>query len=318
MSIEAILSRADGSDQPVDLGSWTPRKIARDQLLWIDLVAPTDDELSTVRHALALQDDAVASLSQEPGAPGARVRRDGVDVVVQAPGERLDDEPRQLRVFVGDEWVITCHREPLRFLEEHRRTIQDQREVGRLTPVEFLVSILDWHVDAFFAAAEALEEEVDDLDDAALGTEADLLRRLVEMRRRISGVRRMLSPHREVYAELSRPDFLAGMDDRERDALHAVAARLDRAADAVGNARDMLIGTFDVHMTRTAQRTNDVMKVLTLASVVLLPAVVLAGVMGMNFRVAFFDDPNMFWLVIAVMVVLAVGTVVAVRWRGWL
>ena len=318
MSIEAILSRSDGNDEPVDLASWTPHQIPRDELLWVDLVAPTGDELATLRRALGLQDDAIESLGEDPGAPSAAVRSDAVDLVVQAPGERLDDEPRNLRILIGAEWIVTCHPEPLRFLEGHRRAIQDQREVGRLTPVEFLVSILDWHVDAFFAAAEALEEEVDDLDDAALRTEDDLLRRLVGMRRRIAGVRRMLSPHREVYAELARPDFLAGIEDRERDALHAVAARLDRAADAIVNAREMLIGTFDVHMTRTAQRTNDVMKVLTLASVVLLPAVVLAGVMGMNFRVGFFEDPNTFWVVIGVMVALAIGTVVAVRWRGWL
>lgn len=318
MSIDAILSRADGSDESVDLASWTPRRIRRDELLWIDLVAPSPQELETVRRALSLHDDSVGCLRDDPGDPAAAVRSDGVDVVIQAPGEHLDDEPRRLRVVVGDEWVVTCHREPLRFLEQHRQAIQDQREVGRLTPVEFLVSVLDWHVEAFFTAAEALEAEVDDLDEAALRTEDDLLRRLVEMRRRIAGVRRMLSPHREVYAELARPDFLPGVEDRERDALQAVAARLDRAADAIANAREMLIGTFDVHMTRTAQRTNDVMKVLTLASVVLLPAVVLAGVMGMNFRVPLFDDPNMFWVVIGVMVVLAIGTIAAVRWRGWL
>ena len=68
--------------------------------------------------------------------------------------------------------------------------------------------------------------------------------------------------------------------------------RLERALEAITNARDMLIGTFDVHMTRTAQRTNDVMRVLTLASVMLLPSVVLAGVMGMNFKVPLFDNPT--------------------------
>ena len=80
----------------------------------------------------------------------------------------------------------------------------------------------------------------------------------------------------------------------------------------------MLIGTFDVHMTRTAQRTNDVMRVLTLASVVLLPAVVVAGVMGMNFKVGFFDDPDSFWIVVGVMIVLAITTIVVARWRRWL
>ena len=80
----------------------------------------------------------------------------------------------------------------------------------------------------------------------------------------------------------------------------------------------MLIGTFDVHMTRTAQRTNDTMRVLTLASVILLPSVVLAGVMGMNFKVGLFDDPNVFWVVIGIMLAMAAAAVGIARWRGWL
>jgi magnesium transporter len=318
VSIDAILSRADGSDEAVDLASWTPRKLSTDELLWVDLVAPSEDELAVVRRAFDLADDSFGCLAEAPSDPVAAVRSDGMEVVVQAPGEHLDDEPRRLRVLIGEEWVVTCHPEPLRFLDEHRDAIQDQREVGRLTQIQFLVLVLDWHVDAYFAAAEALEEEVDDLDDAALQTERDLLQRLVAMRRRIAGVRRMLAPHREIFAELIRPDFFGDIEPKERDALVAVTSRLDRATDAITNAREMLIGTFDVHMTRTAQRTNDTMKILTLASVVLLPSVVLAGVMGMNFNVGFFTDPDMFWVVVGTMVLLAVATLVVGRWRGWL
>ena len=47
------------------------------------------------------------------------------------------------------------------------------------------------------------------------------------------------------------------------------------------------------------------MRVLTLASVILLPSVVLAGIMGMNFKVGLFDNPNLFWVVIGLMVVMA-------------
>jgi magnesium transporter len=88
--------------------------------------------------------------------------------------------------------------------------------------------------------------------------------------------------------------------------------------EAIAHARDMLLGTFDVHMTRTAQRTNDIMRLLTLASVVLLPSVVLAGVMGMNFRVDLFENPGLFWVVIGLMGLMALSTLVWARWRGWL
>ncbi len=80
----------------------------------------------------------------------------------------------------------------------------------------------------------------------------------------------------------------------------------------------MLIGTFDVHMTRTAQRTNDIVRVLTWASVILLPAVVVAGIMGMNFKVGIFDNPTFFWVVIGLMVIMAATTLLVARWRRWL
>ena len=60
------------------------------------------------------------------------------------------------------------------------------------------------------------------------------------------------------------------------------------------------------------------MRVLTWTSVILLPGVVLAGVMGMNFKVGLFDNPNLFWVVIGFMLFTAVTTLVVARWRGWL
>jgi Mg2+ and Co2+ transporter CorA len=60
------------------------------------------------------------------------------------------------------------------------------------------------------------------------------------------------------------------------------------------------------------------MKVLTLLSAVLLPAIVLAGIMGMNFKLPFFDDPNNFWFVVAAMVAFAATIAAVARWRGWL
>lgn len=253
-------------------------------MLWVDLSSIESEELATVHRALRLSDRAVAALEADPTEARATVFEDAVEVVVPALVDGLDSGPTVLQVLVGDAWVITRHAEPMPFLDEHRESIRDERPIGQLSPVEFLVSVLDWHVDSFFRAAEELEAEVDKLDDAALRTERDLLDRLVSMRRKIARVRHTLSQNREVFAELARADFLPDLEARENEALAGVARRLDRAGEAVAYTREMLIGTFDVHMTRTAQRTNDIMRVLTLASVVLLPSVVLAGIMGMNFQ----------------------------------
>lgn len=71
-------------------------------------------------------------------------------------------------------------------------------------------------------------------------------------------------------------------------------------------------------MARAAHRTNNVMKVLTVLNAVLLPAIVLAGVMGMNFRIAFFQEPTNFWLVVGGMLALATAIIAVSRWQGWI
>ncbi|HEX7197268.1 MAG TPA: CorA family divalent cation transporter [Candidatus Limnocylindria bacterium] len=319
MSTKAFLFRGDGSDEPIELGE-EGYQVGHDELLWIDAWSLEQGEVADLRRALRMADAAAASLEHDPTEVEATVHEDAVEVVVRPLVDGLDGEPTALRLLAGKHWIVTHHAAEMPFLEERRNTIRDDRPVGRLTSIEFLVSMLDWQIDTFFAASEALETEVDALDDDALGdgTDRDLLQRLVHMRRRIARVRRLLAPHRDIFAELARPAFLPDLADAEREALAAVASRLDRAAEAIAHTREMLIGTFDVHMTRTAQRTNDIMRILTLASVILLPSVVVAGVMGMNFKVGLFDEPNLFWAVIGAMALMAVGTLGIARWRGWL
>ncbi|HEX5040009.1 MAG TPA: CorA family divalent cation transporter [Candidatus Limnocylindria bacterium] len=317
MSIEALLSRGDGTDERVDLASWNRERLRPDELLWIDVMGMDADETDLLGRALGLSDSAAEALRGEVEDPGATVLDGAVEIRVLSVSAE-DETPAAMRILVGSGWIVTQHRRVIEMLDERRERITDQREIGLLSPVEFLVTILGWHVDSFFRTAEQLELEVDRLDDAALRGEEDMLRQLVAMRRRIARCRRVAGLHREVFAELARPDFLPDLDDRESTALALVTDRLDRAYDALSNAREMLIGSFDVHMTRTAQRTNDIMRILTWASVILLPAVVIAGIMGMNFKVGFFDNPNVFFVVVGLMLALAVVTLLVARWRGWL
>jgi Mg2+ and Co2+ transporter CorA len=72
-------------------------------------------------------------------------------------------------------------------------------------------------------------------------------------------------------------------------------------------------------MTRTAQRTNEIVKTLTIVSILVLPTGVIAGFMGMNIKPPYSNDsPEMFWLVTFLIVALAVATLVLLRLRCWL
>ncbi|MGH2358290.1 MAG: magnesium transporter CorA family protein [Candidatus Limnocylindria bacterium] len=318
MTATALVSRADGSDELVDLESGLHGRPRSKALLWVDLSVPTGAEVDQVATALRLDDDTRRALEGDLESPNARMQADAVEVIVDA-ADTDSLEPRRVQMLAGAGWVVTRHDDEAAFLEEHRQQILDERETGRLHAVELLATMLDWQIETFFAAAESLEREVDRLDEAALRGSTGLLERMVELRSRIGRLRRTVAAQREVFGELTRPDFLPPPAAKQvGDAFERLSVKLEVALTGVTDVREMLIGTFDVHMTRLAQRTNDVMRVLTLASVVLLPSVVIAGIMGMNFKVGLFDNPNLFWVVIALMVALAGATLGFARWRGWL
>ena len=190
---------------------------------------------------------------------------------------------------------------------------------GRLDAGTFLGLLLDGVLDGYFGEVERIEQVIDDIDSRALRSDqADpLLDELVAVRRRIAILRRALAPQREVFAALLRP-----VEDKEASPIGwpwpGLPERLERALDATENAREQLLGSFDLVMTRVSQRTNDVMRVLTVISAVLLPSVVIAGAMGMNFQIPFFQDPGNFLVVVLVMTLLAVVILGLARLRHWI
>jgi Mg2+ and Co2+ transporter CorA len=148
--------------------------------------------------------------------------------------------------------------------------------------------------------------------------ERGLLKRLQSLRRRVRELRRALSPQREALALLSHPESELLTDSRAVDDYQRLAGQLERALEAVDTAREMIVGSFDIFMTRTAQATNEIMKRLTIVSVLLLPGAVIAGIMGMNFKVGLFDVTWMFWVTLGLMALLAAGTLVVAKRKKWI
>ena len=144
------------------------------------------------------------------------------------------------------------------------------------------------------------------------------LARLVEVRRSIGTLRRALSPHREIVAALAHPELDALSTEDSAKKFAALESRLTQALDAAREMKESTFGSFDLLVARIGQRTNDVMKVLTLVTVILLPSTVLAGIMGMNFKVGLFDLEWMFWTVLAAMLGIAVLVLSVARSRSWI
>ena len=213
-----------------------------------------------------------------------------------------------LHCLVGPNWVVTLHKGELDLVDEFNKPLNGDTRIGDLNGPAFLSLVLDWQISGYFGVIESLQTEIDELDEELLARSPDkndLLDRLQALRTRVRKLRNTLSSHREVLGLLSHPrsDALIGaeaVEDYKR-----LEDRLQQAIDTVDTTREMIVGSFDIFMTRTAQTTNDIMKRLTIVSVLLLPAAALAGIMGMNFKVEIFEWPWMFWVTIGLMLAVA-------------
>jgi Mg2+ and Co2+ transporter CorA len=227
-------------------------------------------------------------------------------------------EPLEIDLVAGRNWVVTVHSKPISALARIDDLTAGDTRFGNLDAAAFLAAIVDEVIAGYLGLAESIEREIDRLDERALRWRPrdDVLAEIVRLRRRIADIRRTLTPHRLAFAALARPEM--ELNEELGRPWPGLNDHLDRAIDAIENLRDLLLGTYDIHMGRSAQHANEIMKRLTLLSAVLLPAVVLAGIMGMNYQMEFFQDRTYFWLVVAVMVVFGVILLVLARWRHWL
>jgi magnesium transporter len=293
-------------------------------LLWIDLDGRSDSDLEAIAVAVGLEPPLVARLANEPKRADLTQYADHLHLVLEAmepPGEQsVGDTPvcRALDIVAGHDWVVTVHDGPLEALAHLDAVNEGETRFGAMDAAGLMAAIADEVIGGYFNLVEGIEREIDELDEHALRRRPknDVLVRIVALRRRIGLIRRTLAPHRLAFSALARPEM--ELHDELGRPWPGLTDRLERAVDAVENLRDLLLGTFDIHMGRSAQDANEVMKVLTLLSAVLLPAIVLAGVMGMNFALPFFEDTNNFWVVVAAMVTFAIAIVIAARLRRWI
>jgi magnesium/cobalt transport protein CorA len=321
--IRAYLYDAQGSDREVTVDASTIEGLGEHELLWVDVVLEHEAATGSLSEWFGIESDDIEQALQ----PGRRPKLEAVDgylhlnavIVAESAPDRF--EPTDIHAFVSRNWIVTTHHSALDLVEEFNRPIKGETEIGQLNGPIFLANLLDWALTGYFRVIEALEDHVDDLDEKLLSQEVEqdaLLTKLVRLRRRITELRRLLAPHRDVLALLTQPDSNVFTESDSSGQFQRVYDRLEKAIETTDNTREMLIGSFEVFMTQTAQRTNDVMKILTLVSVLLLPCAVIAGILGMNFKVSFFDDPRLFWVAIGIMVALAGTTLFVARRAHWI
>jgi magnesium transporter len=337
--VHAFFYDARGLDRELELRDVVVEKLDSNTLLWIDVEARK--ELPAVAKLLGLEPRLSweENLDRRPqldnhgqyfsfsvdAAPGRQEIQDGSNGVSMSPRNRDDGSSNGSTVrtefFVSKHWLVTVHDGDAHCLRRFREQDKADTSIGSLTGQMLAASLLDWHLGTFFDEVSSIDAAVDKLDDRVLRelTSKTLLGRMVTLRRRVSKLRGILVSQRDIFYGLSRADFVLVTDSDAAPFYEALVGRFERAVDEIERSRDVVVGSFELFTSRTSQQTNDLVKVLTFITAIVGFCAAIAGLMGMNFRLAFFETGlTGFAIITGALMAIAVTSFFYARYRDWI
>ena len=297
-----------------------PRRLRGSKLLWVDVDRESPESADEIAKAFGLDDrtrDRLASSSE--GAAFSDQRR-YIHVTTYTPHEE-DEQLVALECVVGENWVVTAHDRPVPVLDEFAERVSGSGRTGELDGPSFLAALLEWVLGAYSAAFERIERRLEEFDVQAMrgqGRAERDVEQLVTIRRELGILRRALCEHRSALVALTHPELEALGDHGSGERFKSLLKRFESTLQEARDARAAVVGSFDVLIARTGQRTNEIMKILTLTSVILLPGALVAGVLGMNFKVGLFASTWLFYVVVGAIVAIGPVVVALAKRRAWI
>ena len=317
---DAILFDRDKVERLDDIAD-RPRRLRGATLLWVDVDRESKESADVVAEAFDLDRATRDCLANSNQRAVFHDRGRYIHVTTYAPNEDDHGELIALECVVGENWVVTAHDDPIPVLEEFAERVSGSGDTGSLDGPGFLAALLEWVLGAYSAAFERIEQRLEEFDIQAMRGHGDAdsdIERLIQMRQEVGNLRRALAAHRTALVSLTHPELEALGDHDSGARFESLLSRFESTVQEARDAREAIVGSFDVLIARGGHRTNEIMKVLTLTSVILLPGALIAGVMGMNFKVGFFSEAVLFWVVVAAIAVIAPVTIFFAKRREWI
>jgi magnesium transporter len=222
--------------------------------------------------------------------------------------------------FLGPTYLVTVHDGTSRSIGELRDHCPRNTKILGEGPVALFHRIVDSMVEHYRPEVEKLEDRLDGLEKEVFeNPRPALVRDILDEKRDVSSLRRVIIPQRDVIGRLARRDFgqiSVEMSFRFRD----VYDQIVRIADDGMIFQDRITGILDAHLSNVSNRLNEVMKVLTVVSVIFMPLTLLAGLWGINVPLPRFPggDPLQFWWLCGISVVVIIVMLVLFRRKRWI
>jgi magnesium transporter len=288
--------------------------------LWIDLAAPSADEVRIVADALGLHPLIAEDIAERNERSKVETfEGDVVHAVLFALRYDGEATASEIDFVLGKRFLLTVHdgtlgekkTAPLRFGVDHAL------EKG---PDYLFYALSDTVVDGYFPVLDRIGDDIDELQDRVMETATDwTLQRLFGLKRELASLRRATSPAREIFAQLTNREVPA-IDPAHIVYFRDVYDHLIRVTDELDNDRDLVAGTLDIYVSIVNNDLSRIMKRLTGVTVILAGIGAVAGIFGMSEAGNAFQgaEAGGFWLVTVGVVLLAIAAAFVLHRIDWI
>jgi magnesium transporter len=284
------------------------------QLEWYDVADPASPQLDELAARFGLHPLQIEDCRHRPQRPKAEEHDRYIFTVLKHIHNNQDLEFDDVDVFLGPDFLITVRNGDSAWFGGVRTRAQ-QEGVSRLDRLFYL--IVDQIVDGYQPVLDKLADDSADIEDAVLDRpEPEMLAKIFALKRKLVEFRRIGAGMREVVNDLIRREKGLLGDDLDvyfRD----VYDHIIRTVELIETYRDLLSGALDIYLSAVANRTNEVMKILTIWGTVALPLVIITGFFGMNLKLPW---EGSYWgtaFVLALMAVSTIAVLVYFKTKRW-
>jgi magnesium transporter len=318
-----VYKHQHGSTQVVDLVD--PAWLAPDSgiWVWVDLAAPTAEESKVLSDVFHFHELAVEDALAEIHHPKVESYGEYLYLILHAIDFKAREHAfrtQEVDFFLGSQYLVTCHNGTSRSINRIGDICTRNERVLGEGPAALFYRIVDTMVDNYRPEVDKLGDRLDSLEKEVFARpKSTLVKRILDFKRDVSSLRRVIMPQRDAIARLARREFTQiseGLSYRFRD----VHDHLVRLSDEAMYFQDRISSLLDAHLSNVSNQLNGVMKVLTIISTIFMPMTVLTGLYGMNVPLPHLPggEHAQFWWIVAVMAGVTGGMLVFFRRRGWL
>ena len=306
----------------LDIDDTEQMKTSAGQLIWIGLLEPSQEMLAPLQRRFGLHDLAIEDAYRAHQRPKLEVYGDTVFVVMKTC-QWLDGELAlgETCFFVGRGYLISVrHGKSLSYRPVRERC---ENVPGKLKKGEdfILYALMDFIVDNYFPVVDALEEKVEELEDAIFESRdqhRDILSEISVLRRDLLSMRHAVAPLPDICQRIIRFDVPA-MDKNTQPYFRDIYDHTNILMDRIEALRETVKSVVDSKMLMVSMRQNEVTRKLAAWAAMLAVPTAVAGIYGMNFS----NMPELTWhygyfAVLGVIVVICIALYWRFKRSGWL